>query len=344
MLDQTQPIQPARPLIGFEGSLSDPGVLLLLEINAGILIVALAVVGALALSGRLRPELRAELVKRTLAWCVMAPIVALPILLGKLPTILLFTILSLLCYREFSRATGLFREKTMSAIVVIAILALNFAALDNWYDLFVAVPGISIVIIAAAAILRDKPRGYLQRVSLAALSMLLFGLCLGHLGYMANDADYRRPMLLLLMCVGLNDVYAYCVGRTIKGPKLAPSTSPGKTLSGAVGAMVLTTLTVWLVGRHVLYTNLSETHHLIAIGILLSLGGILGDLTISSVKRDVGIKDMGALIPGHGGVLDRCNSLLLAAPALFHYIGYFHGGFGLDQPIRIITGPLFGAR
>ena len=152
--------------------------------------------------------------------------------------------LSIACSREFSRATGFFRDKVMSALVVIAIITLNFAALDNWYDLFVAVPGVAIVVLAAAAILRDQPKGYLQRVGLASLSTLLFGLCLAHISFMANDPGYRGPMLLLLAGVGLNDIYAFCVGKTLRGPKLAPNTSPGKTLSGAIGAVVLTTLTV----------------------------------------------------------------------------------------------------
>jgi phosphatidate cytidylyltransferase len=327
----------APELWGLHGSLGDPVIQMLLAIIAGLLAVAGAAILVLNVMGKLGPEMRSELVKRTIAWAVMAPIVVIPVLLGKLPTTVLVTLLSLACYREFARATGLFRDKVMSALVVLAIIGQNFAALDNWYDLFVAIPALAVVAILAAAILRDQPKGYVQRVGLAMMSVLLFGLSLAHISYMANDPNYRGPMLLLLTCVGLNDVYAFCVGKTIGGPKLAPNTSPGKTVAGAVGAIVLTTLTVVLLGARVFHSELHEIHHLIVIGGLLSVCGILGDLAISSVKRDAGIKDMGSIIPGHGGVLDRCNSLLLAAPAMFHYIGYFHG-FGIDQPMRILTG------
>ena len=91
-------------------------------------------------------------------------------------------------------------------------------------------------------------------------------------------------------------------------------------------------------GRYVFRgTMLAAWPHLLVMGLLISALGQLGDLLLSSVKRDVGIKDMGATFPGHGGVLDRFNSLLLVSPALFHYIGYFQG-VGLDQPPRIFTG------
>lgn len=330
-------IRPAAPLVGLNGALQQPGVTMLLWVICGLLAAGLLGVGAMALSGKVSAAMRAELIKRTLAWCVMAPLVIAPVLFGKLPTIVMVTVLGLLCYREYARATGLFRDKLMSALVVVGILLFNFAALDHWYSFFQALAPLSIVGILGVAIVRDQPKGYIQRVGLAVLGVLLFGGCMAHLGYLSNDRMYRGPLLLLLLAVAANDVFAFCTGKLIGGAKLAPNTSPGKTISGAAGAVVLTSVLGTLLGAQVFTTELREWHHLVIMAMLVSVAGILGDLTVSSIKRDVGIKDMGVLIPGHGGVLDRCNSLLLAAPAIFHYIGYFRG-IGLDQPMRVITG------
>ncbi len=102
--------------------------------------------------------------------------------------------------------------------------------------------------------------------------------------------------------------------------------------------MVLTTALFAALGHAVFQgTPLESPVHLIVMGAMLSIVGQFGDLVISSIKRDLGIKDMGVLIPGHGGLLDRFDSLMFVAPAMFHYIGYFQG-FGLDQSTRIITG------
>jgi phosphatidate cytidylyltransferase len=261
-----------------------------------------------------------------------------PVLAGRVWTIGAVTLLGLVCLREFDRATGLFREPIITATVAIAVLAVNFAALDHWYHFFVALWPLCVSIIAVASIPADKPAGYIQRVGLGVLAFMLFGAGLAHLGYMANDFNYRPIVLLLICAVALNDVLAFTFGRLIGGPKLLPVTSPGKTISGAVGAMCGTTILVAIVA-HLIYpgTPLDQAHWLILLGLTVSVAGQFGDLTLSSIKRDLGIKDMGVAIPGHGGVLDRFNSLLLVAPASFHFIGYFVG-FGLDQPTRLITG------
>lgn len=281
---------------------------------------------------------RRELWTRYRSWLVMAPLLLGPVLLGAATTILGVAVLSLLCYREYARATGLFRERAISAMVVAGIGLVTFAVADHYYGMFVAMGPIVVSLIAAVAILADRPQGYIQRVALGALGYLLFGVGLGHLGYMANDADYRPIVLTVVICVELNDVFAYVCGRTMGRRKLAPMTSPNKTLAGALGALVLTTALYALIGRFLFAGSvLADPVHLVVLGAIISMTGQFGDLMLSSIKRDLGIKDIGATIPGHGGLLDRSDSLLLAAPAVFHYVHYFRG-FGLDQATRIISG------
>ncbi len=302
------------------------------------LLIAAIIVWLLHTAGRTSDKLHDELVKRVVSWAVMTPLLLGPVLLGAAWTILAVAILSILCYREFARATGFFRNRSLSIVVVLGIIATTFAIADHWYGLFVAVPPLTMVLLAIVAILRDEPHGYTQRVSLGAISFLLFGHCLGHLGYMTNDADFRPIVMLIILTVELNDVFAYISGKTFGHRKITPQTSPNKTLGGALGALVLTTTLVSTVGHFVFAgSGVDRPLELIGLGLVVSVAGQFGDLMVSSIKRDIGIKDMGVTIPGHGGLLDRFDSMLLVAPAVFYYIGLFRG-FGLDQPVRIFTG------
>jgi phosphatidate cytidylyltransferase len=269
---------------------------------------------------------------------VLVPLLAVPVLLGAAWLIGVVFVLSLLCYREFARATGLFREKLISALVVLGTAATFGAVLDHWYSLFGALPALTAAAIAALTILSDRPKGYIQRVALGLFGYLFTGYALGHLAYMGNDANYRPIVLLLVVAVELNDVFAFVTGKAFGRGKLAPNTSPGKTIAGAVGALVLTTVLV-AVGAAFIFpdTPLDRPHWLVLLGVMVSALGQFGDLMWSSVKRDLGLKDIGSTIPGHGGLLDRFDSLVLVAPAAFHYIGYFVG-FGADQPICIFSG------
>jgi phosphatidate cytidylyltransferase len=287
---------------------------------------------------RVDTALRTELWKRYASWLVLSPLMGVPVLLGAAWTMAATGLLSLMCYREYARATKLFTEKVINAIVVLGIFAITFAVIDHWYGLFVALVPLTVIAIATAGILPDRPRGYIHRVALGTLGFLLFGSCLGHLGYMANDAGYRPILATLLLCVEMNDVFAYICGRTLGRRPLAPNTSPGKTVAGALGAFTLTTALFAFMG-HYLFRNTTLDHpaHLIAMGVIISVGGQLGDLMLSSIKRDLGVKDLGVVIPGHGGLLDRFDSLILVAPAFYHYVGY-QLGFGLDQQTRLLTG------
>ena len=303
-----------------------------------VMLLATAAIFVLSWTGRVRDPLRNELWTRLRSWAVLLPAMIVPVLLGRPWVIAAVTILGLLCLREYDRATGLFRDRVMVGGVVAGILLINFAALDHWYGLFTALFPLTVVGLAAVSLPLDRPAGYIQRTGLAVFAFTLFGAGLAHLGYMANDRNYRPFVLLILMMVALNDVFAFTAGKLIGGPKLLPATSPNKTVSGALGALCGTAPLAALLAWPLFWqTPMDRWYLLLGLGAIISLAGQAGDLMLSSIKRDLGIKDMGVVIPGHGGMLDRFNSLLLVAPATFHYVGYYVG-FGLDQPTRLYTG------
>ena len=312
--------------------------LLVLAVLAALACAALAI-GVLAATGRAPPALQRELWLRLGSWGVLLPLMIGPVLAGKGWVILAVTLLGVLCLREYSRATGLFREPVIQLVALLGLLLVNAAALDHWYGFFTALTPLTVTALAVASIPLDRPGGYIQRTGLGIFGFLLFGAGLAHLGYMANDPGYRPLILLLLLAVALSDVMAFTVGKLLGGPKLLPATSPGKTVSGALGALLITTAVVAGLA-HLIFagTVFDRLPLLLLLGALVGVAAQAGDLMLSSIKRDLGIKDMGVILPGHGGILDRFNSLLLVAPVSYHLIGYYLG-FGLDQPIRVFTGP-----
>ena len=296
---------------------------------AAVLLIATAAIYALSRAGRVGPALERELWLRLRSWAVLLPLMLGPVLLGRVWLIGAVTLLGLLCLREYDRATGLFREPVMVAGVVVGLLFVNFAALDDWYGFFVALFPLTVIGLAVISLPLDRPSGFIQRTGLAVFAFALFGAGLAHLGFMANNPNYRPLVLLLLTAVAINDVFAFSTGKLLGGPKLLPATSPNKTISGALGALACTAPLVALIAWPIFAgTPLAQWYCLLGLGVIVSLAGQAGDLMLSSIKRDLGIKDMGVTIPGHGGLLDRFNSLLLVAPAAFHYINYI-AGFGI---------------
>lgn len=287
-----------------------------------VVVTAVVVVAVLKRLGKLSPKQYADLAPRCWSWVWLTLIMLAPLLLGAAWTIGAVAILSLLCYREFARATGLFREKAISVIVVLGILGVTFACIDNWTRLFFATAPLTVGLIAIVSIPQDRPKGYIQRTALGVLGFLLCGYCFGFLGLIANNDEYRPLLLLIVLGVEMNDVFAYCTGKLIGGPKILPNTSPGKTIAGCTGALVLTTLLVVGLG-HLIFQDTPRMDRLpllLILGAGTSILGQFGDLLLSSIKRDVGIKDIGNTIPGHGGLLDRFDSLILVPPAAYHFL------------------------
>src|SRR5262249_8442358 len=221
-------------LFGFHHAF-DNRVTVILTLTAVLLLLLAPILILIVIRGaNSSSDKKKELWDRYRSWIWLALFILIPILAGAFWTIAGVATLSFLCYREYARITGLFRERTISFIVVIGILLVAFAALDNWYRLFLALFPLTIGLIASAGLIADQPKGYIQRVGLGVFGYGLFGCGLGHLGYIANDWNYR-PMLLLIICaVELNDISAYICGHLFGGRKFVPNTSPNKTLGGAL--------------------------------------------------------------------------------------------------------------
>ncbi len=155
------------------------------------------------------------------------------------------------------------------------------------------------------------------------MTVVFVGVLMGFIvALLGNGGARGRDLTVLLFgVVWLADAAAYAVGSLWGRRKLMPAISPGKTLEGALGALV-TAVAAALVARAWFFTRLT-LHDAVIVGLLLAIAGMLGDLFESMLKRAAAVKDSGAWFPGHGGMLDRTDSLLFAAPVLFYYHKYF---------------------
>ncbi|MGH7298808.1 MAG: phosphatidate cytidylyltransferase [Candidatus Rokuibacteriota bacterium] len=157
------------------------------------------------------------------------------------------------------------------------------------------------------------------------VAITLLGVCyvnwlLGYTFWLRDLAEGRDWILLLVSVTWLGETAAYLVGSTLGRHRLAPAISPRKTVEGALAQLAMSVLAA-LGARAVFFPALS-LESAIVVGLLLGVVGQFGDLIESAIKRSVGTKDTGRLIPGHGGMLDRLDSLLVNTPVLFYYATY----------------------
>ncbi|HVV02401.1 MAG TPA: phosphatidate cytidylyltransferase [Verrucomicrobiae bacterium] len=265
------------------------------------------------------------------SWLVMAPVVLGCILAGRTVVIVFFCVLAVLGFKEFARATGLYRDWWMMAAVYLSIVATGVSCLvhqpqgqepgDGWYGLFVVLPVYAIALILLVPILRNQIKGQLQLMSLSILGFVYLGWMFGHLAFFANASNAYGYLLYILFATEINDVAAFTFGKLFGKHPFRSNISPKKTWEGSLGALAVSMALPWALRFSFPRFGARE---LIVTGLIVGVGGQLGDLAISVIKRDIGVKDMGAGIPGHGGILDRTDSLIFTAPLFFHMVRYFY--------------------
>ena len=306
-------------------------------LNSSIFMTYLAIVGGLLVTAGTLLTIMSLLGKNVSSawssyrgWLVMVPIVMGTIFIGRTATIIGITLLALFGFREFARATGLYSDWLMTGTVYVGIALLGLVAhlVDprlegpGWYGMFMALPVYVIGAVLLVPILRNRSKGQLQHVALAIVGFVYFGWMFSHLGYLANSPYAYGYLLYLIFAVEINDIAAFTCGKLFGKHKLRENISPNKTIEGSIGAVVISMLIPWLMSFSFPHF---DTMHLILAGLIVGVGGQLGDLVISYIKRDIGIKDMGSVIRGHGGILDRVDSMIFVAPIFFHMVRWFHG-------------------
>ena len=298
----------------------------------------LIVAGILALAGLILSVLRFGFGKQLSSiwmtyrsWLIMAPLALGCVFAGRVPVIVFFCLLAGYGFKEFARATGLYRDWWLTGMGYLGIVAVGVTSTvsqprgdepgNGWYGLFIVLPVYAIALIMLVPIVRNRVAMQLQGMSLAILGFIYIGWMFGHLAFMANANNAYGYLLYLLFATELNDVAAFTFGKLFGKHPLRSHISPKKTWAGALGALAVSLALPWVLRFSFPEFNALQ---LVLTGLIVGIGGQLGDLAISVIKRDIGIKDMGAGIPGHGGILDRIDSLIYVAPLFFHMVGYFH--------------------
>jgi len=265
------------------------------------------------------------------SWLVMAPLVLGCVFGGRVVVVIFVCVVAGLGFKEFARATGLYNDWLMTGAVYLGIVAVGITSLvsqpqgaepgHGWYGLFMALPVYAVALILLIPILRNRVNGQLQSVSLAIVGFIYIGWMFGHLAFLADARNAYGYLLYILFATEINDIAAFTCGKLFGRRKFRSNISPKKTWGGALGALTVSMMLPWLLRFSFPQFG---TFQLVLTGLIVGIGGQLGDLAISVIKRDIGIKDMGAGIPGHGGILDRIDSLIYVAPLFFHMAGYFY--------------------
>lgn len=300
--------------------------LLWLLAGVGTILVLASVIGEI-LRARLSPAGENPVIEnlnaRINAWWVMVICLALAFIAGKPGVVLLFALCSFAALREFLTLTTHNRADHLSLVAcffVILPLQYIFLATD-WYGMYsIFIPVYAFLLLPVVSALRGSTKDFLIRVSETQWALMICVYCASHvpaLLYLQIPGFEGRNVILiayLIFVVQLSDVLQYVWGKLIGRTKVAPNLSPSKTWEGLIGG----TLSASAIGTALYWMTPFSPWEAAGMCLLITIMGFFGGLVMSAIKRDRGIKDWGHLIAGHGGFLDRLDSVIFAAPIFFH--------------------------
>ena len=299
--------------------------------------MALIVLGVLVVASLAVPLLRwirprsdtSELAARVRAWWVMAALFFGAIAVSDVVSLVLFAFMSCWAMKEY--VTLLVTRPADHRTLFLAFAAIpvqDYWIGIGWDGMFIIfIPVYMFLFLPIRQILSGETRGFIASTAQIQWGLMALVYCLSHMAFLLRLEDVpgtqvngRTLLLFLVFVVEMSDVLQYVWGKTIGRHRIIPNVSPNKTWEGFAGgiasAMLLSLLIRFLTPFGVWETFL--------VSFLICLAGFCGGAVMSAIKRDFGVKDFGGLIAGHGGMLDRVDSLCYAAPVFLHYTRYFH--------------------
>lgn len=264
---------------------------------------------------------------RIRSWWVMCAIFALAVATGGIGTVLLFALLSFLALREFITLTPTHRgdHRTLFWVFFIAVPLHYYLVATHWYGLFsILIPVYVFLFVPLRSALAGDTANFLERTAKIQWGVMICVYCISHApallmleipGFHGN----AKLLFFLVLVAQLSDVLQYVFGKTLGRRKIAPNVSPNKTWEGFLGGVTCSSL----IGAGLWWATPFTPLQAGGIALAINLMGFSGGLCMSAIKRDRGIKDFGTMIEGHGGIMDRIDSISFAAPVFFHLTRYY---------------------
>jgi phosphatidate cytidylyltransferase len=279
----------------------------------------------------LKPEKNfQELTQRIRTWWIMASVFCFAIAINRKISLIFIAFLSFLALKEYLSMIPTRRaDRRVLFWAYLSIPAQFYIISTSWFGLFIIfIPVYTFLFISMRMVLIGETENFLRSIGTLQWGLLTTVFSLGHMAYLLMLPAEKNPaaggpglLLYLVFLTQINDVSQYVWGKSFGKHKITPKVSPNKTYEGFLGGLITTVILAVLIAP-----LLTPMNYWVATGagLIIGLGGFIGDITISAVKRDLGVKDSGALLPGHGGILDRIDSLTYTAPLYFHYIYYLY--------------------
>lgn len=271
-----------------------------------------------------------ELRRRVKSWWIMVSVFSLAMLLGSRLSLAFFAFVSFLAFKEYLSLIPTRRADRRALFWAYLCIPAQYTWVGmGWYGMFIIfIPVYAFLFLPMRMVMIGETQHFLRAAGTLHWGLMSTVFSLSHLSFLLALPEAGNPsaggaglVLYLAFLTEFNDVAQYVWGKLLGRRKIVPKVSPNKTWEGFLGGVATSMACAVLLAPWL--TPLSLPHALAA-GLLIAVAGFIGDVVISAVKRDIGVKDSGSLLPGHGGILDRIDSLTYTAPLFFHFVRYFY--------------------